>query len=660
VVTTVLDVIARFLTTVASNLGRIVTAGASILVSLLKGIANNIQNVTNAATDVIVAFIRGVGNMGPRIITAAVQAITKFINSISKGAVKLANEGAKAILNFLNGVAAAIETYAPQFRSAGIRIGIAIADGVTFGLASKAADVAKKAWDLGKGALGALGRAVGAHSPSVEAEYIGQMIVQGLANGMAQPQEAVAAANAMGNGVINAVKTTFQITSPSKVMYELGKFVGQGFAQGLRGSGDDIKSAFADMNSKLTDAMRTARETIATEQAKLNKLREANKPDAEAIKEAQKVIEENQAILARTTAGHNALIKTLKDEKGELLGLSKDYVVITDKLKLAEDALAQAMQTRDQAVKDFTSKYSTLPEIVTEDAEGNAIDQLAAYEEALKHQADAVGAYQSTLEQLRKLGLDDATYQKLVDEGTQDQAFANQLLAGGRTAVESLNVLDANLKKVSETLATNAGKNLYQAGVDAAQGLVNGLKSKKSAIRETMEDIAREILTTLKKELKIKSPSEEFAEIGAYSMEGLAKGFQDSSGLLTNAVDDAAKDALTAMQESMQGISGIVENELNANPVITPVLDLTQVRTQSQELAALTRVTPITAATSYGQASMISTQQTAQAEEAVVVPGTTSVKFEQNNYSPEALSEVEIYRQTKNQLSQLKSALALN
>jgi len=34
--------------------------------------------------------------------------------------------------------------------------------------------------------------------------------------------------------------------------------------------------------------------------------------------------------------------------------------------------------------------------------------------------------------------------------------------------------------------------------------------------------------------------------------------------------------------------------------------------------------------------------------------------FEQNNYSPESLSEIEIYRQTKNQLSQLKSALSLS
>ena len=37
-----------------------------------------------------------------------------------------------------------------------------------------------------------------------------------------------------------------------------------------------------------------------------------------------------------------------------------------------------------------------------------------------------------------------------------------------------------------------------------------------------------------------------------------------------------------------------------------------------------------------------------------------SFRFEQNNYSPEALSDLEIYRQTRNQLSQVKDALGLN
>jgi hypothetical protein len=140
----------------------------------------------------------------------------------------------------------------------------------------------------------------------------------------------------------------------------------------------------------------------------------------------------------------------------------------------------------------------------------------------------------------------------------------------------------------------------------------------------------------------------------------MAKGFQDSKAIVTDAVDQAAKDALLAMKNTMRGISDAVTDELNPNPVITPILDLTLVRTQAEELAAMTKVVPITAAASYGQASMISTTQTAaQSETPDVALAGTNVKFEQNNYSPDSLSEIEIYRQTRNQLSQLKSVLAI-
>jgi hypothetical protein len=139
----------------------------------------------------------------------------------------------------------------------------------------------------------------------------------------------------------------------------------------------------------------------------------------------------------------------------------------------------------------------------------------------------------------------------------------------------------------------------------------------------------------------------------------MAKGFNDSSAVVTDAIDQSAQDALVAMKKSMKDISDVVTDELNPNPTITPILDLTQVKSKAAELAALTNTVPITAAASYGYASMISAEQARIKAEQIAAPGGTSVKFEQNNYSPEALTEVEIYRQTKNQLSQLKSALAL-
>jgi tape measure domain-containing protein len=686
VATAGLTIITKFLGAIANGLGKVVTAGLSILTNLLRGIANNLGKAITAGTDVIVAFIKGVGNAGPRIITAATNTIIAFMNSLSKNSVRLADAGATAIINFLNGVAKVIRTREPEMIQAGANIGKAIVQGMISGLGSLLPNLLSKAGDLADKVLDKLKKPWKMFSPSKVAHEIGQNIVLGLANGMTDHTKATEAATAMSNGVITAVETTLQTKSPSKVMQDIGRYVVQGFAEGIKGSSDQIKGAFTDLNNKLVDGMREARATAASEEDKLAELlkekhekireinatkfkkegekakalAEVNKQYADAIAESQKAIKDSEALLARTTAGHVFLTKSLRDTKNALVGLANDYQKVGEKLEKARDILKEATNARDTAIKGYAESYGALPDIVKEDAEGKPIDQLAAYTTALTNQIAAEKSYKATLDQLRALGLDDETYKKLLDEGVVDQAFADQLLAGGKTAVDSLNTLDSQLEKVSKTLATTAGQNLYQAGVDAAQGVVDGLASKESEIAKAMEAIATQMIKAIKKKLKIKSPSQAFAEIGKFSMEGMAAGFSDSSKIVTDSIDAAGQDALTAMQKSIRDISGVVADELNPNPVITPILDLTQIQTQAQELAKLTNVTPITAAASFQQAAAISSAQMAlDAEQAGVTAVKPSVKFEQNNYSPEALTEVEIYRQTKNQLSQLKSALAL-
>ena len=659
--TAVVTIITRFVSAITTNLGRIATAGISIVVKLVAAIAGRLSDLIRVGTNAVVTFVTAIGNAGVRIVHAGVQAAGKFMNALADEIPKLADKAFKALIKLINGMAATINANAPELRSAGFNLGLAIINGMSGGLVSQAQGLYNKISGIMSKAKDLMTHPWKVFSPSKVTEDLGEMIMKGFSLGLdTNAKNAYKSAEVISYGVIKTFNDIFKTASPSKVMFEIGQYVGQGFAQGLHSTSNDIKSVWTELNNKLIESSRAARETIAEEEKKLAELRDAKKPDAKAIAEVQKVIEENQRLLAQSTAGHKLLTGALKDEKAELIKLSDDYVSVSNKLNAAKDVLANAIKTRDDAIKGWQDQYATLPDIVTKDAEGNAVDALANYMGALKNQADAVGAYQSTLAQLRKLGLDDATYQKLLKEGTADQEFASQLLAGGKTAVQGLNTLDKQLTVEAAKLAKQGGKNLYQAGVDSALGLVNGLKSQQKKLVDAIDILADEIVAAFKKKLAIKSPSGVFAELGTYVMMGLAKGIAGSTKLVADAFDGATQDALNAMKSSMSNISDVVASHLDVNPVITPVLDLTQVRTQAQELGALTRVTPITAAASYGQASIISAQQlTAQGEEAATSIGGTHVTFEQNNYSPESLTEIEIYRQTKNQLSLLKSSLAL-
>jgi hypothetical protein len=108
-------------------------------------------------------------------------------------------------------------------------------------------------------------------------------------------------------------------------------------------------------------------------------------------------------------------------------------------------------------------------------------------------------------------------------------------------------------------------------------------------------------------------------------------------------------------------LASVVNDNMDASPVITPVLDISQLKKDVQGVGDLSNVIPITAATSYGQASATSQEVSATQQAALEAAATAqpSVSFEQNNYSPEALNDVEIYRKTRNQIGQLKSALGV-
>jgi hypothetical protein len=77
-------------------------------------------------------------------------------------------------------------------------------------------------------------------------------------------------------------------------------------------------------------------------------------------------------------------------------------------------------------------------------------------------------------------------------------------------------------------------------------------------------------------------------------------------------------------------------------------------------MGSLISTPTVVAGVSFDQASSISadTQSVpSETADATAQATPTTITFEQNNYSPEALSAVDIYRQTKNQISLAKEAL---
>jgi len=206
---------------------------------------------------------------------------------------------------------------------------------------------------------------------------------------------------------------------------------------------------------------------------------------------------------------------------------------------------------------------------------------------------------------------------------------------------------------------------VYDTGKEIAknivEGIVKGIKNAAGTVKDAVVSMLKGAWDAAKDVMKINSPSKVYMEIGESIAEGLVVAFDNDTsvakgavGLVTKATDAVTK-SLSVMPSILSGLEGF-------NPTITPVLDLTDVRTGAAQLSLLMAQNgSVTADLSYNQAASL-VSATANTNDNALLDTTTAVreiKFEQHNYSPEALTTADIYRQTRSQIAMAKEELAV-
>ena len=151
--------------------------------------------------------------------------------------------------------------------------------------------------------------------------------------------------------------------------------------------------------------------------------------------------------------------------------------------------------------------------------------------------------------------------------------------------------------------------------------------------------------------------------VGKFADQGFAVGLTRHAGQVEEASKDVGKTAVDSLKKSMSGLSAIVNDEMDADPVIRPVLDLSEVRKGAGQMSGLMAGKKLSVTGSYADASGI--MATSRESSSVTTPSDANpvvkggdINFYQTNNSPKALSRIEIYRNTRNQLSSARGALS--
>ncbi|MFJ6319709.1 hypothetical protein ACIQJW_26865 [Streptomyces californicus] len=257
----------------------------------------------------------------------------------------------------------------------------------------------------------------------------------------------------------------------------------------------------------------------------------------------------------KKVSGLGSLLKRVEKDNSRLLSLAK----ARDKVAAS---LATAQKKLDDLVKERAKKAADIRDGILGEANitsgHNLVNSISAITVGLQVAVKKTQQFTANLAKLRKAGLRSDLLDDIGDAGVDGGAATAEALAKATPAeLKRINELQAQLAKAATSTGANVAGALYDSGVRAAQGLVDGLKKQQKSIEKQMEKIGAAMVKAIKKALKIKSPSRVFMGVGEMSGAGLREGMLRSRQSVAAASTAMARAAVGAADVASRAFATI-------------------------------------------------------------------------------------------------------
>ncbi|WP_406735349.1 hypothetical protein OG508_28050 [Streptomyces sp. NBC_01108] len=385
-------------------------------------------------------------------------------------------------------------------------------------------------------------------------------------------------------GLIKGITATTPAlrSSLKAVTADLKRFTSQSLLKGLTGSTKEMNAAIKSLQSKLAAAFGTDMQrvidagnsklaSLAQRRAALVKRLGATRSSSgrrdlqrqiTAIDKQAAGIRREIATAAGVQKSGAALQRVVDAQTRHLAKLAAARDAVVKKLEAAQTKLADLKKARSAAAESITSGILADANITSGN---NVVNSVSAITVGLQLAVKKTKDFAANLAKLKKAGLRSDLLGDIANAGVDGGAATAQALARATPAeLKRINDLQAQLAKAATTTSTSVAGALYDAGVKAAQGLVDGLKKQQGAIEKQMEKIATAMVKAMKKALKIKSPSRVFMGIGELSGDGLREGM-----LRSRAAVAAASASMAAAAVGAADVAGLAMRTIPAPGQLT-------------------------------------------------------------------------------------------
>lgn len=514
----------------------------AVILALLGGIIALIPALAASLAGAIVAIIAAIGDSAQAIATAVLQIIAA-VAVVIMGAIPIF---IAVILNIIDSILAALQAHMPSIMENGFKLAIMFAQGVQIGL------------------------------PILIDQGVQMIIsfINGLATALDEHKEELAQAiarlaasliGALGQAVVGAVLGV--MGGMAQGFVGLMQLVGNMFLDFGQNVGNWIIDILGSILGLSPEAIEAAKEFFG-----------------KFIDTAREVIMNLPDILAGGI--NDALgffgIPPIFEEKGDEAGMELASGITES--DAPEEALEDKMDSLGEGID-----FSGLTDLggdgmasIAEGMEGTDIDFGSLISSDLM---EGVQDGESTLPDFKNLGFDGVDN---ISAGMEDSTDLGSVLEG--------------LMGDAKADGTAKAKEFDEVGDQAVNGAAQGVRNNHD-FSDAIRQMVRDGLAAGKDEAKVKSPSRLFRdELGVFIPAGIAKGVDKASYLLEAATKNSVDQSLNAAKTSLGKFDEVLNADLDMDPTIRPVLDLSNIEAGSKTISQMLEQNP-----TYGVAQGIDT-----------------------------------------------------
>ncbi|EAG9698833.1 tape measure protein [Listeria monocytogenes] len=415
-----------------------------------------------------------------------------------------------------------------------------------------------------------IGNSAKSGAGSVDSSGVGSDFASGYVNGILSGMGAVGeAAGSLANKALQAVKDAQKSKSPSKKAKKLGGDFGSGYSLGIASKTKAVNKAASNL---VAGALGTESQIKKLSSTLKDKISSAIDAGLHSKNKSRGQLKQAKAL--------NSIEGYIVQQTNRLAATAKKRDKVVAQLKAANTKMADLTKQSKEYAASITEKMQSYGSISNVDAENPQSIQ-AEMQKRLKE----IKAFQANVEKLRKKGVSKDIINDILESGVENgSSYAQALAKSDAKTIKAINSTQNQINSASKSMGNTAANAMYSAGINAAKGLINGLNSQKKQLEKTAKSIASTITNSVKKALRIHSPSRVAIELGKYFTGGLgngvlagAKGAVQSTNKMVDKVVNAASNmtvpTINLPKISAEKALGLKSVDLNRTITVKTIID---------------------------------------------------------------------------------------